>query len=139
MISFSKATADADVAEAFDRLSEAAWAVRESASIIGKTKVGCALQTSSGVTVVGCNIEQRFRSHDVHAEVNAISSMVAAGEREITYLLVVADRRRFTPCGACMDWIMQFAAPNCLVAFQPLTDEPPTIYRTHELMPHDPQ
>jgi cytidine deaminase len=138
VISFALATTSASVADAFDRLSVEAWAVRENASIIGNTKVGCALLTGSGRIYAGCNVEQRFRSHDVHAEVNAISTMVAAGDREIRFLLVVADRQRFTPCGACMDWITQYASRECLVAFQALKDEIPTIYTTHELMPHYP-
>ncbi len=138
MLSFSDATTNTEVAAAFNRLSERAWAVREHASIIGNTKVGCAILTKSGEIFTGCNVEQRFRSHDVHAEVNAISTMIATGQREIAYLLVVADRERFTPCGACMDWIMQYAANDCLVAFQPLRDEKPVVYYTRDLMPYYP-
>ena len=126
-----------DAAQVFNRLSTQAWDVRDRAYILGMTAVGCALMTTSGRIVVGCNVEHRFRSHDVHAEVNAISTLIAGGDKEIRYVLVVADRQRFTPCGACMDWIMQFATETCLVAFQPATGEP-TIYSTDELMPFYP-
>jgi cytidine deaminase len=126
-----------EAAAVFSRLSEPAWEVREKAYLFGKTAVGCALMTSSGRIYVGCNVEHRYRSHDIHAEVNAISSMVSQGDTDIRYLLVVADRERFTPCGACMDWIMQFASENCLVAFQP-KEGGPSMYWKQELMPFYP-
>ena len=130
---------DPAIRDAFLRLSEAAWRARENAYILGKTKVGCALMTATGEVFAGCNVEHRFRSHDIHAEVNAIGSMAAAGARSIVYLLIVAERERFTPCGACMDWIMQFAAEECLVGFQPSPGAEPTMYSTHQLMPYYPQ
>ena len=135
--SFADSTKWPGAASVFNSLSAPAWTVRSNAYLIGKTAVGCALMTTSGRIFAGCNVEHRYRSHDVHAEVNAISSMAADNEREVRYLLVVADRERFTPCGACMDWIMQFATDDCLVAFQPKDGEP-TIYSTHELMPYYP-
>jgi cytidine deaminase len=119
-------------------LSPIAWAARANAHVIGKTMVGCALITPSGQVFSGCNVEHRFRSHDVHAEVNAISSMATAGERMISFLLVVAERARFTPCGACMDWIMQFADEPCVVAFQAEPLGQFTVYRAEELMPYYP-
>lgn len=57
-----------------DKLVEAAWKVREHAYILGETKVGAAAMSSDGSVSAGCNVEHRFRSHDMHAEVNAIGS-----------------------------------------------------------------
>lgn len=133
-----RAPSDPEIVKILNQLANAAWAVREHAHIIGTTKVGCALLATDGTTFTGCNVEHRFRSHDVHAEVNAISSMAAHGKREIAYLVVVAERTRFTPCGACMDWIMQFAAPKCLIAFQSRRNGEFTTYLTDELMPFYP-
>jgi cytidine deaminase len=127
-----------EMLERFKKLAGVAWSVRENAYIIGKTRVGCALMTSTGSVFSGCNVEHQFRSHDVHAEVNAISSMAAAGERSIDLLLVVAERDRFTPCGACMDWIMQFASETCIVAFQGRPAGEFTLYTTMQLMPFYP-
>src|SRR5947208_1032840 len=93
----------AEIEETMKNLSSHAWTARTNAHIIGKTRVGCALLTTTRRIYTGCNVEHRFRSHDVHAEVNAISSMVVGGDKEIAYLLVAAERERFTPCGACMD------------------------------------
>lgn len=122
----------------FKRMSDAAWEVREHAYIYGSTKVGAAVMTSDGSIFVGCNVEHRFRSHDIHAEVNAIGSMVAAGHTDLIAVIVVAERERFTPCGGCMDWIYQFGGPSCVIGFQPSPDEEIRRFSAHDLMPHYP-
>ena len=86
-------------------LAEAAWRVRDRARVHGPTRVGVALFTSQGDMYVGCNVEHRFRSHDVHAEVNALTNMVAGGGEQAAVLVVAAERDNFTPCGSCLDWI----------------------------------
>ncbi len=119
-------------------LSQKAWEVRENASILGKTKVGAALLTDTNKIFVGCNVEQTFRNHDVHAEVNAISNMIASGEKRLIAILIVAERNRFTPCGSCMDWIFQFGGPEAQVAFQTSKDSEIIKYKARSLMPHYP-
>jgi cytidine deaminase len=125
--------------ELWGSLSEAAWNVRENARIHGSTRVGAAVLGSDGRVFVGCNIEHRFRSHDVHAEVNALTSMAAVGEIAALAVLVAADRERFTPCGSCLDWIFELGGPGCLVAFQPSPDAPIVALRADQLMPHYPR
>jgi cytidine deaminase len=122
----------------FDELARAAWKAREHAHVIGPTKVGCAVLEVGGEIFSGCNIEHRFRSHDIHAEVNAISSMVAHGYKSLAVVFIVAERNRFTPCGACLDWIMQFGSVDTLVLFQ--RDENAEIHRytAGQLMPFYP-
>ena len=120
------------------RLASAAWRVRKNAYLIGKTAVGCAALGANGEIYSGCNVEHVFRSHDVHAEVNAISTMVAAGCKNLRAVVIAADRQRFTPCGACMDWIMQFGKGECVVSFQGRPDGPIESYTAHDLMPHYP-
>jgi cytidine deaminase len=122
----------------WEHLADAAWAAREAAFVFGPTMVGCAVLASTGEVCAGCNVEHRFRSHDVHAEVNAISSMVAAGQRELVAVLIVASRDQFTPCGACMDWIFQFGGPDCQVGYQREPRGPVTIHLASELMPYYP-
>jgi cytidine deaminase len=107
--------------------------------VLGKTKVGAAAISEDGTIFVGCNIEHPFRCHDVHAEVNAITSMVAGGYRELLAILVVAERELFTPCGGCMDWIFQFGGPSCLVAFQSKRGAKIRTFRAEELMPYYPK
>ncbi len=122
-----------------DLLREA-WKARENAHVIGPTKVGCAVLSKSRAVYAGCNVEHRFRSHDLHAEVNAIGTMVSAGEKEILAIAVAAERDRFTPCGACMDWIFQFSDPDvCVVVCQSAPNGPVTKYQLRDLMPYYPR
>jgi cytidine deaminase len=127
-----------DTREILQRLARKAWAVRRNAFVIGNTKVGCALSSSSGNIYFGCNVEHKYRCHDVHAEVNALTAMVAAGESSVEIIVIVAEREKFTPCGGCMDWIMQFGGKNAVVAFQNVEDGDFTVFTANELMPHYP-
>lgn len=116
---------------------EQAWMVRESSN--GKTRVGTAVSyDNEGIIESGCNIEHRFRSHDIHAEVNSISSLVAAGYHKFDSILIVADREQFTPCGSCMDWIMEIGGENADVMFQSSMNGDIKVYKAKELMPHYP-
>lgn len=87
----------------------------------------------------GCNIEHKFRSHDIHAEVNAISNMVSLGDKLIKKILIVAERDFFTPCGSCMDWIMQFADEDTLIGFQGSKNGEIQLFKARELMPYYPK
>jgi cytidine deaminase len=123
-----------------EKLLERAWRVRDSAYVIGPTKVGCAVLSISHCIYTGCNVEHRYRSHDVHAEVNAITSMISAGETQLVALAIAAERERFTPCGACLDWIFQFADPDtCLVICQVQPGGAITQYPLIDLMPFHPK
>lgn len=121
-----------------ERMSTAAWTVRQNAHILGTTRVGAAVVTGDGSIFAGCNVEHCFRSHDIHAEVNAIGSMVAAGYTDLLAVLVVAERERFTPCGSCMDWIFQFGGASCLIGFQSSPNATIEIFRADQLMPFYP-
>lgn len=125
--------------ETLRNLQTAAWTARQSAEVLGTTKVGSAVLSADGCIFVGCNIEHPFRCHDIHAEVNAIGSMVTAGGKQIKLILIVADRERFTPCGGCMDWIMLFSSEDSLVAFQSSPNGNMQTYRAKELMPFYPK
>jgi cytidine deaminase len=121
-----------------EQLGRVAWEVRERARVHGPTRVGAAAITASGQVFVGCNVEHRFRSHDVHAEVNALTSMVAAGAGPAVAVVIAAERERFTPCGSCLDWIFEVGGPSCLVGSQPQQGAPIAWLRADELMPHYP-
>jgi len=126
-------------AEMWATLAAAAWKSRQHAFVIGNTKVGAAAICSSGALFSGCNVEHRYRCHDVHAEVNAITSMVAGGYTDLVGILIAAEREHFTPCGGCMDWIFQFGGPECLVAFQSREGGELNVYTAGDLMPHYPR
>lgn len=122
-----------------ERLSEQAWNSLASARVLGKTKVGCAALSDSGNIFSGCNIEHKFRSHDIHAEINALSTLVANGEQSCSAILVAAHRQRFTPCGACLDWIFEIGGLACMVGFQAAPDSSISWYTADELMPYYPE
>ncbi len=121
----------------WDELSNIAWKHRENARVLGKTKVGAAALSDKEI-FGGCNIEHQFRSHDIHAEISAISAMVSAGKKKLDAILVVSERDKFTPCGGCLDWIFEFGGPKCLVGYQTKKDGKITIFEARELMPHYP-
>jgi cytidine deaminase len=119
-------------------LSRRAWETRTRARVLGETSVGCAAMDENGRVFGGCNIEHRFRSHDIHAETAAIASMVSGGGRRLEAVLIAAARERFTPCGACLDWIFELGGPECVVIFQGQADGDLSEYTAGELMPHYP-
>jgi cytidine deaminase len=123
----------------WDNLAKAAWEVRRNAHLYGTTAVGAAVLTSSGLVFMGCNVEHQFRSHDVHAEVNAITTMVAHGEKKLRAVMIAAERDQFTPCGACMDWIFQFGSESCEVGWQKREGGHIEVLTAGELMPHYPR
>ena len=88
---------------------------------------------------MGCNVEHRFRSHDVHAEVNTITNMVSSGCERLGAILIAAERDRFTPCGACLDWIFEFGGEACLVAYQGQPEGKVVELTAGQLMPYYPK
>lgn len=124
--------------EQWQALSQAAWTVRENARVLGSTMVGAAVLAASGVIYVGCNVEHQFRAHDIHAEVNALTSMVSAGDGRAIALVIVSNRKQFTPCGGCLDWIFELGGPDTLVAYEPKAGGDRKTYRASELMPYYP-
>jgi cytidine deaminase len=130
---------DKPIAVPFAVLSAAAWKARDNSRVLGKTPVGCAALDESGRVYAGCNIEHKFRSHDIHAEVSAVSALVSAGGRRLVAVLIAAERDLFTPCGACLDWIFELGGPDCLVLVQKGLNGEAKSYRARELMPHYPR
>lgn len=125
---------DEDIA----RLRTAAWKARENARTYSGVKVGAAVLTDAGEVYSGCNAEHRFRSHDIHAEVNAIGTFVAQSRSTIRAVMVVSEESFFTPCGGCMDWILEHGGPNCMVLVASSAEGPLMTWHAHELMPHYP-
>lgn len=119
-------------------MAQMAWNARDHAVLHGMTKVGAAAYSDDGGIYPGCNIEHRFRSHDIHAEVAALATMVASGGRKLTAILIVAERKRFTPCGACMDWIFELGGSDCRVGYQSKRGSELHVVTAGELMPFYP-
>ncbi len=94
-----------------DKLIQSAWSARDHAQP-GEdgTMVGCAIKAYSGRIFKGWNIRGLWGT-SIHAEVCAISQLVGSGENGIA-VAVAADVEMFTPCGACLDWLMQFCVTD---------------------------
>lgn len=97
-----------------NELRQAALAVREQAHApYSAFKVGAALRTTSGAVFAGCNVENVAYPQGTCAEAGAIAAMVAAGEREIAAVYVVAGSPMpVTPCGGCRQKLAEFAGPD---------------------------
>ena len=79
-------------------------------------RVGAAIRTSSGSIHVGCNVENASFPEGWCAETSAISHMIAAGERNIAEIAVVAEKMPgITPCGGCRQRLKEFGTAATLV------------------------
>ncbi len=98
------------------KLLQAATEVRECAyAPYSNFFVGAAVLCSSGKVYAGCNVENAAYPATLCAERNAISSAIAAGERSIVRIVVIADSPRpVSPCGMCRQVIAELA-PNARV------------------------
>ncbi|SFA99167.1 cytidine deaminase [Poseidonocella pacifica] len=95
-------------------LKEAATAVRRNAHApYSGFLVGAAVRTAGGAIFAGCNVENVAYPEGTCAEAGAIAAMVAAGEREITEVYVIAESPEpVTPCGGCRQKLAEFAAAD---------------------------
>jgi cytidine deaminase len=110
-------TEDKIAAPTLDELFAAAHAARENAyAPYSNFSVGAAIRTPGGEIFSGANVENAAYPSGCCAETGAIAAMVAAGGRQITDVLVVADcPRGILPCGACRQRIAEFATDNAMV------------------------
>ena len=78
--------------------------------------VGAAVCTAGGRIFAGANVENASFPEGNCAEASALAAMVAAGERRIVEVLVVAAGERLcTPCGGCRQRLCEFGSPDTLV------------------------
>lgn len=119
-----------------DDLLAIAWLDREKAfAWKSGTKVGCAISTRSGQVVTGFNVEGLWQT-SIHAEVVAVTKLVEQGQKGFK-IAIVAETTHFTPCGACLDWLIQFCDKNSPVIIQN-KDRETTEYKLIDLIPHYP-
>jgi cytidine deaminase len=78
--------------------------------------VGAAIRVASGAIFSAANVENAAYPVGTCAEAGAIAAMVAAGEREIAEILILAESPDpVMPCGACRQRISEFAVPETTV------------------------
>lgn len=71
-------------------------------------KVGAAVYISDGKMILtGCNIESNISGLGICAERNAINNAIIHGKYSYRYLLTYDDKPSI-PCGACLQYIMEF-------------------------------
>ena len=92
-------------------LSDHAARVRENAHApYSRFKVGAAIRSVEGRVHVGCNVENVAFPEGTCAEAGAIAAMIAAGDKRIAEIFVVADSPEpVPPCGGCRQKIAEFA------------------------------
>ena len=95
-------------------LKQAALKIRENAyAPYSGFQVGVALMSSSGEIYTGVNVENAAYPEGTCAEAGAIARMVAAGDRKIMAVYVVADGAEpVPPCGGCRQKLAEFSAPD---------------------------
>ncbi len=107
-----------DLNEIENKLYEEAYNVRENAyAPYSGFKVGAALVTDTGKIFSGCNVESVDLTLTTHAEMNAIDSMIAAGEKKIKEIIIVmvSDVGYGMPCGLCRQKILEFALKDTVI------------------------
>lgn len=71
--------------------------------------VGAALVAADGRVFTGCNVENISYGLTICAERNAVFAAVAAGCREFSKIIIVADTEEpASPCGACRQVLAEF-------------------------------
>ena len=106
-----------------------------------KFKVGSALITDTEKIYTGCNVESVDLTLTTHAEMNAINSMIANGERKIKKIIIVmqAEEGYAMACGLCRQKILEFAVKGTIIIGVNLdkNNQIKDIFRTNieELMP----
>ena len=97
-------------------------------------KVGAALETTDGVIVTGCNVENATYGLTICAERVAMFKALSEGHRGFRRIAIVADTEAPTPpCGACRQILWEFGG-NLEVRLANLTSEQGT-YWLKDLLP----
>lgn len=81
-----------------------------------KFAVGAAILDDCGNVHVGCNVENVSYPCGTCAEAGAVAAMIADGGHRIREILVIADSQKLiSPCGACLQRILEFSDSETLV------------------------
>ena len=117
--------------EALARLFDAAKAARKRAHApYSNFRVGAALRSESGAVYAGCNVENASYPEGWCAETSAIAQMIAAGDKRIEEVMVIAAGPRIcTPCGGCRQRLAEFAGPETLIH----AADPQAIVKSYKL------
>lgn len=117
-------------------LLQAAKAARANAHApYSRFAVGAAVRTATGAVFAGANVENASYPEGWCAETSALAAMVAAGERELTAVLVIAEHPEpVTPCGGCRQRLAEFGTAETVVVSAG-TDGERARWRLGDLLP----
>ncbi|MBS1723368.1 MAG: cytidine deaminase [Armatimonadetes bacterium] len=123
--------------DVWEEMGNAAVAVRDKAyAPYSGYLVGASVLGSNGRVYSGCNVENVSFGLTICAERSAVVQMVSDGCREIE-AVVVATRDGGTPCGMCLQVLLEFAArPAHLQVRCTTPDGRAKEYTLAELIPH---
>lgn len=94
------------------KLLEAASEASKNAHVLWGFKVGAAVLAKDGKVYVGCNVESWVSGLGTCAERCAIDHAVLHGNRKIMEIAIITNEekpRTPRPCGACLQYIYDFA------------------------------
>jgi cytidine deaminase len=116
-------------------LVDAARRAREHAvARFSNFKVGAALETTDGVVITGCNVENATYGLTICAERVAMFKALSEGHRTFSRIAIVADTDDPTPpCGACRQILWEFGG-DLEVVLANLTQEK-GVHRLKDLLP----
>lgn len=104
----------------FNAAHSTAIRIMESGTYVTPSDTVCSIQTASGRVYTG--ISRTDMNNPLHAEVDAVSNMLAAGERIIVGLLLIGTQTRspLLPCNSCLGYILSLAIENsgCMIMLQ---------------------
>lgn len=100
-------------------------------------KVGCALETTTGRIVTGCNVENASYGLTICAERNAVFRAVAeeGPSMRIARLAVIALDHEFPPCGACRQVIAEFSTDDGQTEVTWWKDGHAVVMKLRDLLP----
>ncbi len=96
----------------FEKLMQKAKQISQKAYCpYSRFNVGACVLYESGKEYSGCNVENASYGLSLCAERNAISSALAQGENTKIKAIAIysPNQKRCLPCGACRQWISEFA------------------------------
>ena len=101
--------------------------------------VAAAVLSSDGRVFVGVDVENASYGLTICAERVAVASMVTAGSKRVKVVAIVSDTPEpLPPCGACRQFIAEFAEPNTIIASKSIVSGRVRVWRLSELLPDPP-
>lgn len=94
-------------------INHASKALQNAYAPYSKYTVGACLCSEDNSLFTGVNVENSSYGLTICAETSAICQMVAAGQRKIKSMVILAgDNALCAPCGACRQRIYEFSTPE---------------------------